>query len=235
MTDLIIVGIVHLFGRDDVFSDNMQKELIDFSETLAKLNPTKIAVEMPCRHQDKLDAFYKKSENFDYAKKTFLGELDLYGQTGQFCSNNEIVQLGFRIAKKLQHTRLYAVDEDIEMSDALMDKISSQFSPDSYIQRINNLLKNVNNFEEQIRILNREEYRLIDHNAFLAMNKANIGNYEGTQLMVQWYDRNLRMYSNLQNLAKEGERVMLIVGSSHLQILHELAKADENINLIEWA
>lgn len=190
---------------------------------------------MPCRHQDKLDAFYKKSENFDYAKKTFFGELDLYGQTGQVYSNDEIVQLGFRIAKKLQHPRLYAVDEDLEMSDELMDKISSQLSPDSYIQRINALLENTDTFEEQIRILNKKEYRLIDHNFFLAMNKANVGNYEGTQLMVQWYDRNLRLYSNIQNLAKDGERIMLIIGSSHLQILHELAKADENINLIEWA
>ena len=69
---------------------------------------------------------------------------------------------------------------------------------------------------------------------YLAINKVNSGSYEGTQLLLQWYERNLKIYSNLQNLARNDDRILLIIGSSHLKLLQELVAADETMNVVDW-
>ena len=63
------------------------------------------------------------------------------------------------------------------------------------------------------------------------MNRINLGNYEGSQLVLQWYERNLKIFSNLQNICKTGDRVLVLIGSSHLKILKELISASNELEL----
>lgn len=76
--------------------------------------------------------------------------------------------------------------------------------------------------------------RLSETSKDMAMNNANLGNYEGTQLLLQWYERNLMIYSNLQNLAEDGDRILLLIGSGHLKLLRELVLADPQMNYLDW-
>ena len=78
-----------------------------------------------------------------------------------------------------------------------------------------------------------EQHIFVDNGMFSKMNKVNLGNYEGTQYVLQWYDRNLRIFSNLQNICKDGDRVLLLIGSSHLKILKDLVNGDPDMILIE--
>jgi len=65
------------------------------------------------------------------------------------------------------------------------------------------------------------------------MNKINPGKYEGSQLVLQWYERNLKIFSNLQNVCEKGDKVLVLIGSAHLKILKELITASSEMNLCE--
>lgn len=48
---------------------------------------------------------------------------------------------------------------------------------------------------------------------------------EKTDLATNWYRRNLRIFTNLLEAKQPGDRVLLLVGAGHLQILGDLAGA----------
>ena len=45
--------------------------------------------------------------------------------------------------------------------------------------------------------------------------------------------RNLKIFSNIQRLATKNERVFIIFGAGHLQILRDLINADSNLKLVD--
>ncbi|MBQ3003497.1 MAG: hypothetical protein IJD82_07180 [Clostridia bacterium] len=229
MTDLIILGTFHYSG--DVFSESMQVELDTFTDLLAELHPTKIAVEIPRRYQETIDLIYKDFDRTAFDRKTVLGEMVLYHQDVTFTSENEVAQIGFRLADKLGHKTVYAVDEDIEIPDAYLECIAPCFNAGHYLSRYNSMITRASTLLERYKILNDEECINTDHN-YLSINKINLGNYEGSAFVLSWYERNLKIYSNLQNICKENDRILLIIGSGHIKILSDLAQADENIQLV---
>ena len=80
-------------------------------------------------------------------------------------------------------------------------------------------------------ILNSDECIAFDHSVYLDINKINLGKYEGSQLVLQWYERNLKIFSNLQNICEKGDKVLVLIGSSHLKILKELITASGEMDL----
>lgn len=232
MTDLIILGTFHY--SDDVLSESMQVELNTFTDLLAELHPTKIAVEVPRRYQETIDSLYKAFDRTAFDRKTALGEMVLYRQDVTFTSENEVVRIGFRLADKLGHKTVYAVDEDIEIPDAYFERIAPCFNANAghYLNRYNDMTTRTSTLLERYKIINGEECINTDHNLYLSINKINLGNYEGSAFVLSWYERNLKIYSNLQNVCQENDRILLIIGSGHIKILSDFAQADENIQLV---
>lgn len=72
------------------------------------------------------------------------------------------------------------------------------------------------------RIHNSRDYILSDNELYNAVNKVNIKDYEGSRFVSQWYERNLKIFSNLQNICEDGDKVFVLIGSSHLKILGDL-------------
>lgn len=55
-------------------------------------------------------------------------------------------------------------------------------------------------------------------------------------LSAWWYNRNLRIFANLLQLAREPEdRVLFIVGAGHVPIIHHAAQSAPDVELIEVA
>ena len=232
MTEVIVLGTFHYSGRDDIFTEPMQNDLDAFIDRLVSLHPTKIAVELPVRLQKDLDGFYSMFERTALKHRTSFGSVNVYNQEVESCSDNEIVQIGFRLAEKLRHSKLYAVDEDIEMSDDLVRKITPHFPIESYLDKLERMRRLANDLDGVYRVINSDEYVAVDDSIYIAMNKVNLGNYEGSQVVTQWYERNLKIFSNLQNICVDGDRVLLIIGSGHLKILRDLVNRDNQMKLI---
>lgn len=233
MAEIILLGTFHYPDRFDIFSDDVQKQIDEFTNKLAILKPTKIAVEFPYKMQKQLEALYEKSKDYNFSEENVFGNIERYGANGPFNSVNEIVQIGFRLAQKLNHKKLYGIDEDIELSDELFEKITPCMDMDKYFEKIGKLIKKVDNIQDLYAIHNSEEYIYVDNEMYIDMNKVNLGNYEGSQLVLQWYERNLKIFSNLQNICEKGDRVLVLIGSSHLKILKELVCASSEMEMVE--
>src|SRR5688572_22860889 len=103
--EVLVLGTYHMNnpGRDiyntkadDVLAPKRQAEIAQLIEVLERFQPTKIAVERTAGD---------KKINTDYAAY-LAGTHEL--------TRNEIEQIGFRLAKKLGHKSVYAVDADGE-------------------------------------------------------------------------------------------------------------------------
>lgn len=86
--DLVKVNV------NDVLTDRNQKELKSITDKISNFNPDKIFIEYPFSKQKKLDALYANFTATNYSK----------------VQRNENYQVGFRVAKNLQHKKIYGYD-----------------------------------------------------------------------------------------------------------------------------
>ena len=233
MAEIILVGTFHYPDRFDIFSDDVQNQIDTFTDRLASFYPNKIAVEFPYGMQNELDKLYEQSDKNPFGEDVVYDNIERYGAIRPFKSVNEIVQIGFRLGKKLNHDKIYGIDEDIELSDELFGKIAPYIDMDSYFAKIQNMTENIQDIMGLYAVHNSDAYIRINHNMYLDMNRINLGKYEGSQLVLQWYERNLKIFSNLQNVCEKGDRVLVLIGSSHLKILKELITASDELELGE--
>lgn len=233
MSEIILVGTFHYPERFDIFSDDVQNQIDMFTDRLASFYPNKIAVEFPYRMQSELDKLYKQSYKNTFGENAVYGNIERYGSVCPFKSVNEIVQIGFRLGKKLNHDKIYGIDEDIELSDELFEKISPYIDMNSYSAQMQKMTENVQDITELYAVHNSDEYIRFDHSIYLDINKINLGKYEGNQLVLQWYERNLKIFSNLQNVCEKRDRVLVLIGSSHLKILKEFITSSNELELVE--
>ena len=234
MSEIILVGTVHYPERFDIFSDDVQNQIDEFTNKLALLKPNKIVVEFPYQMQNELDKLYEKCNEYNFADEVVYSNVERYGVKEPFYSVNEIVQIGFRLGKKLNHEKIYGIDEDIELSDELFEKIAPYMDMNRYFENMGKMVEKAQNINELYAIHNSKEYILIDNSMYLDMNKINMGNYEGSQLVLQWYERNLKIFSNLQNICEQEDRVLVLIGSAHLKLLKELVNANSEMEMVEW-
>jgi len=87
--EIILVGTYH-FEQDKELIEKKEKEVIELVEYLAHYKPTKVAVEWEKSKEKDLNIEYKKSNRYYLV--------------------DEIQQIGFRLAKELNHEKVYAVN-----------------------------------------------------------------------------------------------------------------------------
>lgn len=86
--------------------------------------------------------------------------------------------------------------------------------------------------------LNEPQAALRGHGMYLVDEFA-VGqsdDYPGAERVTGWYNRNLRIFANLQRIAERpDERLLVIIGAGHLPILRHCAQASPECALIEAA
>lgn len=216
----------------DILSDKRQTELAAVLDCLAVYEPTKIAVEMKAERQGELDTQYRSYLD---------GELEL--------TSDEIHQLGFRLAKRLGHSRLYAIDADARWYEPWVD-------PDEYAREHGQgeLLETplVGKYEELYRSEDAAKTRQDLTATLIAINnprRVNLGHgryvienfpagtsteYPGVDSKTAWYNRNLRIFANIQRIAvAPAERILVIIGGGHLPILRHAIGASPEYELAD--
>ena len=191
MAEIILIGTFHFPDKFDVFSYDVQNQIVEFTNRLASFQPNKIAVEFPYSMQNELDLLYTRSDKYSFTENVVYGNIKRYGSNVPFRSVNEIVQIGFRLGKELNHDKIYGIDEDVELSDELLGKIAPYMDMNSSFEKIRMMTQQAQDLKGLYSIHNSDEYIAFDHSVYLDMNKINLGKYEGSQLVLQWYERNL--------------------------------------------
>jgi len=210
----------------DILENKRQTELNELLNKIAKYKPTKILLECNRIKADSIVNFRYQNflkDSFDISKKT-----------------NEIYQIGFKLAKKLNHNKIYCSDANADWFGIELDwdnydeesylkskgqfKKANRYDYESFY-RMGDSLKTVQTLTEHLIWMNNPNNRLKDHQAYLTSIIEGAGdNYLGADNVGRWYRRNLRIFANAYDIAdfEKEDRLLLIYGAGHVWILRQL-------------
>lgn len=239
MTEILLLGTFHFQGSNfDFFTKETQDEVKQLVKRIARFSPDAVAVEWTASQQSAIDESYAKLNLSDFddiekMKNDTLGSITMFGHTGPIRYSNECVQVGYRLGKELGLDRIIGIDADIEMDGTLFMNPSERVT--SAIQSMQDYdHRHEDSIIEQYRFLNADEWSRRNHNIYMMVNAENSdGYYNGSMTILKWYERNLKIFSNIQRLADHAKRIFVLYGAGHLQILRELINATEGMKTVD--
>lgn len=246
-TKTMVLGVFHFqdSGLDsykpkfpfNILEPKRQFELDSLLEKIAKYKPTKILVES---NRIKMDSTIN-----DRFQKFRKGEFDINDK------KNEIYQVAFKLAEKLNHHRIYCSDASAPWFGVELDW--DNYDEESYLKSLgqyekasrynyeqmyefHDSLKTVQSLTEHLRVLNNPLDRLKDHQSYLTSIIEGAGdNYLGADNVGRQYRRNLRIFANAYDLTDFGkeERLLLIYGYGHVWQLRQLFTDSPDFDYVE--
>jgi len=238
-TEVMILGTYHMAnpGRDihnlktdDVLVDKRQRELAAVAAGLAKFRPTKVAVEQAVDH----GAPAKLPRYHDYLD----GKLD--------DSRNEVVQVGFRLARAMKLAEVYGIDVDGDFPYEAVQKFADDGHPQLAEQLastgadVERMLKGLEEtlkagtVSQGLRYMN-EPKRILEDNAFYSkLLRYGAGNEQpGAALLTAWQGRNNQICARLMQLAEPDDRIAVLYGSGHAFLLRRCVQDMPGFKLVE--
>jgi len=236
ISKITILGTFH-FGNttdyaeiviDDLHSEKRQMELENLVENLAKFKPTKILVEREPSFTD-----------------TLTQRLAEYKKGNYKLPENEIYQLGFRLAKKLELDTIYGIDHQMGLGDeelggylkenGLMNKFAETLKlSEEWAKKQTEYLKN-KTITESLANLNKKETDNFNRNLYVdgILNIAENGNSPASDYVANWYKRNIYIKKNIDDLIGKNDRVLVIIGAGHSAILKDFYRNSEKVEYVE--
>ena len=212
---------------DDVSTPKRQKELEAFAKQLAAFKPTKIALEQPFG-TDTMDKLYQQYLTGEFALK-----------------NNELYQVGFRLAKVCGHKTVYPIDAEGKFPWEEMQNYAQKNGQEAIINqgmamiqtevgKINDVIK-TRTVSGIFKYLNDPEYIKQSHSLYLQLLRVGKGTeYPGATLVSEWYARNLRIMANLQRITDSpNDRILVIYGAGHSHLLRQFVLDSGEYSLVE--
>ena len=218
---------VHNTRADDVLSEKRQAEIAEVVRRLTAYRPTRVMVEVDAGKQAEIDVRYAESCKGDRPM-----------------TRNEVEQLGFRIACAMGHDKVHAVDWNdlgpIRDEDSV-DYLKAVERHHQQAQYAENLAigKKVNDRDQQVlrdgsvldmlKRLNSDEW--LAHNAHAYYRIGLLGTPNdpiGANWVQLWFGRNLAIFNNIARRTQADDRVLVVYGAGHGNLLRQLA-ADSGI------
>ncbi|MBS0470245.1 MAG: hypothetical protein JSR60_04170 [Proteobacteria bacterium] len=230
---VMIVGDFHMSnpGRDmhntevdDMLSPKRQAEIAAVIDGLTAFQPTMVAAEWP--------ADITSSRYAEFRAGTLKP------------SHNEVVQLGFRLAAKMNLTDVAGIDVDGDFpyeavqayADAhgmkdILDKTNADIA--RAVDSEEHLLK-TGTVSQMLRWMNDPE--AIAHGNEFYRTMLRIGGWSeqpGAELLTAWYKRNFLICANLIQRAKPGDRIVVFYGAGHSFLLRQCVSEMPGFVLVE--
>lgn len=254
--EIMFLGSTH-FGQEsmykgnpvaDLFSNARQKEIADINASLARFKPDVILIEREPEEQPLVDSLYTAYRS----GKLALTDLS-YGRAEQY-------QFGFALAKKLNHKQVFGTDYYESVSNRMLnsgtDREAFQQGLDSFAafgRKADGGFKNGTlSLKSFLQLLNAPSvldwtYRVlfvaplqIKNGAFTAPPVAYVDTayvnkkYIGAEFVSIFMERELKIYSNIVNIATQqsAKRVLVIMGHRHAAALPKLFQNDPAYKVI---
>ncbi len=237
--EILIVGCFHFEESAlDIFSPESQAQLQALAGGLAAFAPDAVAVEAAAHQQAVIDEAYRRFsledlESPDKMRRDTLGTIHVFGEDKPMNYRNEIVQLGFRLGKLLELPRVFAIDDDSEMDGAPFEAPipAAQEAMDAFAAFAGRAPAGLTAL---LRFCNQPQWSQLNHSIYLRANETGSSeDYSGASSISQWYQRNLKIFSNIQRLAQGRKRVLALYGAGHLHLLRQFIREDGRFRLIE--
>ena len=244
--EVVILGTYHMANpgidevsveADDVLTDRRQEELELFVDTLTEAAPDLVTVERPATQADRLVDRYHGYRDGEYAyDEPYEFESGEDAEYDPVDCRSEVVQVGFRLADRLGHDRVVAVDAPGSLGDEAAETDFGERghdpAPKRDVPRID---------PDELETTHRERlaassvtgyHRFLNEEAALHANDAMFDrfvrrgageNYAGPDALADWYRRNLRIVHNIwRAIDRRTDRVLCLVGSGHVHTLRGL-------------
>ncbi|MBL4934522.1 hypothetical protein JK636_01975 [Clostridium sp. YIM B02515] len=229
---ILILGTYHFdkggkhlidFDPEDITTAKKQSEINEVIQKLMEFKPNKISVEAKIQKEEELNKAYSH-----FCVNSSVEANEVIGH------RNEIVQIAFRLAHKLNHNKIYPVDVPVDLPEDVFE-YAEKNCPSLYgkfINRANEYGLSENEFmqkhtvNEILRHLNDPARIETEHSdLYLYLNQIGAGyTYYGVNTLTEWYKRNLYIFANLQNITKPEDRILVLYGAGHCKILRDFIK-----------
>ena len=246
LIEVMVLGTYHMSNPgqdlvnakvDDVTTTRRQQELADVANRLAAFKPTKIAVEVAPS-----GGSYTVSTYRQFSPALLLKD------------RNEITQIGYRLAHQLGHGDVYAIDErnpgidyfpfakvqayakSAEREPVLAKMIadvqaeSKSFESRQGTQTVTQLLASLN----EPNVISKKQQFYTGLMSFGQDAKGSVdARWPGAELNAAWYLRNAKIFAKLTQVAKPGDRIVVLFGEGHAYQLREFVGTTKGYRLIE--
>jgi hypothetical protein len=246
-TEVLLLGTFHFAdqGLDDsapsrqveLASEADRREIEEVLSRLAAWKPTRVAVEWPAGEQAALDSAYAE-----------------FRAGTAPATANERSTIGFELARQLGHPRVFSIDAPAAWYDSTINTEKLIAVAERHGQR--DLMARAQRwFDYMDRAGGREAgaprtllQTLVDinrpeslrrlHSRYLVgqIEVGGEGDYTGADMRSAWFNRNIRIFSNLLRMrGGPGGRVLVLIGAGHVPILDHLARNSPEVRLADVA
>lgn len=246
-TEVLLLGTFHFAdqGLDESAPSRQvelesaadRREIAEILGRLAAWHPTRIAVEWPAGEQSELDSAYAA-----YLAGTSLP------------TSNERTTIGFALAHRLGHSRVFAVDApaawyDSTINTQKLQEVAAAHGQQELMVRAQRWFEYMDRptgsedagsrtLRQTLLDINRPENLRTLHSRYLVgqIEVGGSGDYTGADMRSAWFNRNIRIFSNLLRMRGTAEdRVLVLIGAGHVPILDHLARNSPEIRLVDVA
>ncbi|MCB9960643.1 MAG: DUF5694 domain-containing protein [Hyphomonas sp.] len=217
---------------DDMLAPGRQAELEALTRQLAAFHPTAIAVETTRRTPDLIDPRYAAFTAAELSENP-----------------NETIQIGYRLANELGIDRVYAIDDsDGEIDYFPFDRVKAFAERTGQSALIDTLIAGVQDdmkaleaaqatktVSQLLAMLNDPSALREQHDRFYygLLKLSDTDDHAGAALNYGWYARNAVIFSNLTEVARPGDRILVIYGAGHAYWLRHFAEETPGFELVE--
>jgi hypothetical protein len=220
--EVMVLGSYHMGGSgdyvqtsvDDVLSPRRQAEIEEVVSRLADFRPTRIVLEIPAAADSALNTAYA-------AYRAGTREL----------RRGEHEQIGFRLAHRLGHARVHAVDHQLNEDIAGLMGYAAQTGQTEFLQMAGAAMQAIGaeaarqqatlTVQGILRELNAPAHDEMESLYLLIAELGARDDHVGARLVAGRMERNLRIFANIAAVAEPGDRILVIYGSSHGKLLRQ--------------
>ena len=214
----------------DEHNKERQKEVHGIAKKLADFNPTVIIVETIPEDNQYLQAGYNRYR---------------FNPDTVFKTPSEVELLAFELGRLCQTERIYGIDHKMTYNYNIGYEIENCIDSVIYFEHQSNynqfyneidLNKKGNNLFEELKLTNHDSYLdfLITINADILTHAGSKEGFEGADEAAKYYQRNLRMYSNLNRIKVTAkDRIFILMGASHTAFFRDFMSRSPKYEMVD--
>jgi hypothetical protein len=231
--EVMIVGTYHFSNpgadqhdvkADDVLTPDRQQQLEAIAKSMLRFHPSVVAVEWPA---DLVNERYAKFRAGTLAP-----------------SHNEVVQLGFRLAKDGGLDSVHGIDVDGDFpyepvqawaqQHGAADRLAAtQGKIEASVNKITELQHN-GTIAAALRVMNQPENIAEDYSFYGELMHYGAGDDQpGAKLLTAWHARNFEICARLVQSLRPGDRAVVFFGSGHSYLLRQCVNETPGLKLVE--
>lgn len=218
-----------------VLDEPWQSEILSLCKAIEEFNPTMVAVEFLPEYQQRIDSLF-----------------GLYKKGSWVLGKNEVYQLGFRIGKNLDLDKIYCIDDMgrhySNISSIFSDSVRLRNFEDYYLSNPDSAWQmkyptgKITGIIDALIDANHPEFIREGLSSYLLhpfKYEETPGDFTGVDFETgRWYNRNLRIFRNIQRLPYHSQdRILMIIGSGHLNLLNlffDISKEFELVSPLDY-